>query len=653
MLLVLRGRQFLWQFTFTVSTAVTVCAQTGGAAPPDEVCEPLAIPSPADATYARACPTGATTAECDRWWHLRQSGILRARTLLARRLADTTGAPASACRAGAGVVVAQMDTGVVDKHSNDGQQAPLDRASMHPLLQASTSGPYSVLTRTGDGRTSLPLSYSRSLISFEACQPGELVGQLLTCAARDEDAADVPRDKFSSGDSLPGLTQSGHGTGTMHVLLQAAPAVSVVPYKFAGGIIVTPGRAAQLARAVISAAVEDRLGEGHDGRIDIMSMSLGRRSPSEDLEHALLTAEAQGIILVAAAGQWPLHPTRTRYPARYPSVIAVTGTRIGLEPWTKAGHGANLVAAPAVGIWRASWKRGAAEYKRGTGTSFAAPQVAATAAMWIQYHGGRAVLDAKYGRAAVPSVFRWVLDRAGTRRPDEVCRDLLAGEPQWEATCRAAKSTWETERWGRGILAADRVLLQPLPSRDDVCAAVMRDRGPVAYAAICPEPVRTEAARFNPQHLTVRPAARRTVPITYVAGASLVGKDDSRAGWFEPAVSFGLIWSGYELESPGGLLTQATVNRHAQELSVGVSGLLEYGANGPTGKLDVFPVFGPTIGMALTLTGIREDAPGPDKWWIGPKAQLTYYRVRVQAGWVWGVAGTRGNHGLFTLGVGF
>ena len=273
--------------------------------------------------------------------------------------------------------------------------------------------------------------------------------------------------------------------------------------------------------------------------------------------------------------------------------------------------------------------------------------------MWIQYHGGREALDTRYGRAAVASAFRYILANGGTRSPDAVCTDLLAGDSRWTAFCAETRTPWDADAWGRGILAADKVLRSQLPARAVVCRWVMDERGPVAYAAICPEPLQTSAPTYDTTDLGRRPRARRSTPVTYVAGASLIGKDDSRAGWFEPAVSFGLIFSGYELASPGGLLAQGTANRHTQELSLGVAGLVEYGANGSTGKLDVFPVFGPTIGAALTLTGIREDAIGADKWSIGPKAQLMYYRVRLQAGWVWGVGGTRGNHGLLTLGVGF
>src|SRR5688572_15095935 len=75
-----------------------------------DACEP-AIPAQAQADYLKACPQGATTAACDRWWHLRQSGILKARGMLAAKLSIDR------CQAGQDVIVAQMDTGVMDAHS--------------------------------------------------------------------------------------------------------------------------------------------------------------------------------------------------------------------------------------------------------------------------------------------------------------------------------------------------------------------------------------------------------------------------------------------------------------------------------------------------------------------------------------------------------
>lgn len=615
-------------------------------------CEPPDPPAELADAFNKACGASRDTPACDRWWHLRQTGILKARQMLADKRTREEGRTVDACDAGAGVAVAQMDTGVIDRYSFTEQQQPLDQTSMHPMLQRSPGANYTILTRTADGRTYLPLSYSPGPSTSSACKPSNLLGLGVTCAARDSTAEAVPRDTAKHAESVSFLTQRGHGTGTMHVLLQAAPAVAVVPYKFAGGIVVTAGRSGQLSRAIVSASAEDRLEVGHEGRIDVMTMSLGRRSPSQDLEMSLLAAEAQGIIAVAAAGQW-IHWSRTRYPARYPSVIGVTGTTIDMTPWWRAGHGPrNTVAAPAVNVWRAGWNGPTKVYETGKGTSFAAPLVAATAAMWIQYHHGRDWLDKKYGRAAVPSAFRWVLEQHGWRMPEDICSDLLAGTPGWGETCSRPRLPWDSTNWGQGILAADKVLAAKLPTREVVCSYVMKTRGAAVYEAICPDKERADAVRVNDADSRVRPVVAAPARATYVSGATVFNKDP-RGGWFAPALSFGVIWSGYEVQSPGGPFTQVTIDRHSQEVSIGYAGLVEYAANGPSGKLDVSPAFGPTIGGALTATAIHEDRPERDEWWLGPKLQLTYYRVRMQVGYLRSIHHATGGRVLLNLGVGF
>jgi hypothetical protein len=618
-----------------------------GQQPPANPCEGD-IPVGVSSSFATACPKGSTAPSCDRWWHLRQAGVFAARELLATKLARNQ------CLAGNAVVIAQMDTGVVDDHSFAPYSGrPLDRNSMHLMLRPSAFPESQILTTTPNGDP-LPLSYNPGPPNTPACRPSELARQGLTCAARDSAAAAVPRDSFSKGDVLPGFTNSGHGTGTMHVLLQAVPAASVVPYKFAGGIVVTESRNSRLARALTSAAMEDRLAEGTRRRIDVVTMSLGRRSPSNSLEAALTLAEQQGIILVAAAGQWPLHPgTNTRYPAAYPSVIAVTGTGIELTPWTIAGRGTrNLIAAPSKGIWRAGWSGRDSAFAAGNGTSFAAPLVAATAAMWIEYHGGRAELDRRYGRAAVPSLFRYVLARHGSRTPMAVCRDLLTG-PSWAAICSRAPDAWDTAAWGNGILAADLVLTAALPTKAELCDEVMTQREAAAYSAICGTSSTLAGEAEDHATLTNRPSIERPARLTPVAGATLYGSGFSRPADWHPSVSLGVVWSGNEIESPHGVVTQATLHRSAQELSVGWAGLFEYAASGSRGKLDVFPMFGPTIGGAALVTAVHERFQQRDRWWVGPKAQLTYYRIRLQVGRLWSVGGAGGSRWETTLGIGF
>ena len=141
-------------------------------------------------------------------------------------------------------------------------------------------------------------------------------------------------------------------------------------------------------------------------------------------------------------------------------------------------------------------------------------------------------------------------------------------------------------------------------------------------------------------------------PLTYVAGASLVGQTPSGGSAWTPAVSAGWIWSGNEMESPTGPLTQIEAGRHHVKLSAGFALTTESVAYGSKGKLDVFPLFGPTLGAALKVTAIRDFTLASERWWVGPELQLTFYRVRGQfAVKAFGPPGSK--RLLMNLGVGF
>jgi subtilisin family serine protease len=120
-----------------------------------------------------------------------------------------------------------------------------------------------------------------------------------------------------------------------------------------------------------------RYAVAHHARI--INLSLGG-PPSSAVQDAVSYAEAHGVLIVAAAGNagW----TFPEYPAAYDGVVAVGGTtrsdRIAAfsnrGPWVD-------IAAPGVDILSTTFIDGTATYAEFDGTSFAAPQVSATAAL--------------------------------------------------------------------------------------------------------------------------------------------------------------------------------------------------------------------------------------------------------------------------------
>ena len=501
---------------------------------------------------------------CNTEWAREHVGAPAAERLLdglasAARL-DSPGRP------GAGSTIAQMDTG----YRAHPELGPTDDSGAI-LLHDPYADPDAL-----EIRRRLPLNY------VEGCPPDLKFG----CAPRIERAkgGTVSDDtQRALGDPLPWFTtpilapllnkaplrEPGHGTKTASVMIAPgpdpehkqrllrglAPGARLVPYRVTNGSILEEARTVQMGNGIVSAALLDQ------PRVDVMNISFGRRSPDDALERAVRLAERRGVIVVAATGEMPTpgNGGPVRFPAEFPSVIAVSGTKVDAAPWGGtadilsigfspgtggAGKGpATAISAPAHDVWRADWTQRDGEecptVGRGRGTSFSAPLVSAAAALWIQRYG-RENLDAKYGRAAVPEAFRYSLTHFGYRTPHEMCQlakgmangdvaqnilkaqawsddDILrlaeahAEDKPWlnaESVCDdllAKEDAFRTGRLGAGILAVDKLLARnELPKPEDVCQSIYDHRGPEDWDALCPEDSRrgdpAAVLMFQPLH---------------------------------------------------------------------------------------------------------------------------------------------------------
>jgi len=129
---------------------------------------------------------------------------------------------------------------------------------------------------------------------------------------------------------------------------------------------------------------EQKLGEGIRYAVDhganIVILSLGLNKQSDYLEEIVRYAEEKNVLLVAAVGN---DGGAIKYPAAYPSVLAVGGFGLDdkLEPRSNYGPELDLVAPWTV---YTTALNGRYEYKEGS--SMAAPQVAGVAALiWSKY----------------------------------------------------------------------------------------------------------------------------------------------------------------------------------------------------------------------------------------------------------------------------
>lgn len=254
---------------------------------------------------------------------------------------------------------------------------------------------------------------------------------------------EVPPAEDSARDPLTGAN-GGHGTRTCTVLAAhdpaagyygAAPAVRVIPVRLSNCV--------EIGRDSIGlgAALKHLIDSG----CDVITMSMGTAPGGipPDGRAQLRRAYDLGIIVCCAAGN---HVPLVVAPARDRYTIAVAGSAPNDEPWISSAFGPQVdIAAPAWPIRRGSVtlkkKKLVYDYGLGDGTSFAAPQVAATAAMWLVRHG--AAIDARYAE-------RW--------KRVEAFRTLL------RKTADTVGGSWDTDNYGAGILDAKSLLEAALPA---------------------------------------------------------------------------------------------------------------------------------------------------------------------------------------------
>jgi len=128
------------------------------------------------------------------------------------------------------------------------------------------------------------------------------------------------------------------------------------------------------------------------------------------LQNAIEAAQAEGIVIIAAAGNNGAG-AEPAYPAAYPGVIAVTAVDQDLTVYRRATQGAYIdLAGPGVNVWTAS-AQGSGALR--TGTSYAVPFVSAAAGLLL---ASNPQLDPKAVQA----------------RLEQHTRDL--GRPGWDPT---------------------------------------------------------------------------------------------------------------------------------------------------------------------------------------------------------------------------
>lgn len=251
--------------------------------------------------------------------------------------------------AGAGVTVADIDTGVDPNH---------------PVLKNSLVAGYDFTRNQSGGSEMSDVSQSTVAVldSTETAQVSQS-----TVAVLDQSTVAV----LDGG----GYQAFGHGTMTAGIIHLVAPQATIMPLKAfsANGSAYN----SNILRAIYYAV-------GHGAKV--INMSFNYTTYSQELANAVNYATANGVICVAAAGN--NGEQLTVYPAALKNVIDVASTNDQDGPSTFSNYGAPPVwlAGPGEGVMT-TYPFGS--YAAGWGTSFSTPMVTGTAALMVASYNAK------------------------------------------------------------------------------------------------------------------------------------------------------------------------------------------------------------------------------------------------------------------------
>lgn len=281
----------------------------------------------------------------------------------------------------------------------------------------------------------------------------------------------------------------GHGSAVIGVLNGTLPETDKRPMAFTAGV--APGAEVIPVRASISTvyknpktlakAVRDLV----EKRVHVISISLGG-PPEHSLQLALEEAQRAGVIVVAAAGNGTEYKLGefsvggfAVFPSVYPTVIAVGAGNIECKVWGQSAPAEEVdVLAPGENVWYPASYQGRDgriwSLRRGSGTSFATPYVAAAAALWIQAKGGFEKLAEEYGENSP----KWGRDLSGIPKAFEVALKYQGlkfplSHPTYKKEFSKTKYCTGFEqrlagRSGAGFIDVFNLVKAPLPSKKQV-----------------------------------------------------------------------------------------------------------------------------------------------------------------------------------------
>jgi subtilisin family serine protease len=295
----------------------------------------------------------------------------------------------------------------------------------------------------GDAGCAGPGCEAASLVGWDmpaggGCGPLPAIGLIDTGIDREHEAL-----RGQAIDVLPGPQMRGnpsqrdHGTAMAALLVgrrdSSAPGLLPEGRILAVDAFYRDGGTADRTDVISLVLALEALAERN---VRVVNMSLSG-PPNEVLKSAIASAQAKGMVIVAAAGNNGAG-AEPSYPAAYPGVIAVTAVDRNLGVYPRATRGEYVdLAAPGVDLWVAAAGRGGTVK---SGTSYAVPFISASAAVLRAANPG---LDAASLRARLESA---TLDLGKPGRDTTFGHGLLQAanlcrSPQPSPTLRSASGT--------------------------------------------------------------------------------------------------------------------------------------------------------------------------------------------------------------------
>ncbi|MFH1320611.1 MAG: S8 family peptidase [Bacteroidota bacterium] len=205
---------------------------------------------------------------------------------------------------------------------------------------------------------------------------------------------------------------------------------------------------------------------------DIIQMSLGLDPPTSCIDAALISAHNSNVFVVCASGNDGV-PT-VSYPASDQSVMAVGGTDINDDRASCSNHGPDLeISAPSNDIWSTSVDLDASHIyfdtyanASGCGTSFAAPQVSALAALMLSVNSClyndeiRTIIQNTADKVGPYTYINGRCDELGYGRINAYQAVLAAQNFVYPAQTCTTNSTWSTPVKAGDIIIEPGVELQ-------------------------------------------------------------------------------------------------------------------------------------------------------------------------------------------------